>query len=235
MLRLRQIALAASDLAAAEGQLKAALDLQLCYRDPNVAVFGLKNALFPIGDQFLEIVSPQQDGTSAGRLLERRGDCGYMVLFQVDDLGPVTKRIADAGIRVVYDAAGEGIRGLHLHPRDVPGAIVSIDAADQPAEWPWAGRGWREHVRTTTAHAIVAMEVSVADPLAACATWSRLLGVSADGSSLRLDDATVRFVDPKQCNGREGIVALDLATRDPAIRGSTRELLGVSLRFVAGG
>ena len=82
MLRLRQIAFAASDLPQAEAALRDALGVELCYRDPNVGVFGLKNALFPVGDQFLEIVAPREDGTTAGRYLERFGAGGYMVILQ---------------------------------------------------------------------------------------------------------------------------------------------------------
>lgn len=241
MTRLRQIAFAATDLAAAEEALTGALHLQLCYRDPGVALFGLRNALYPVGDQFLEIVSPTEPGTTAGRLLDKRGgDCGYMVLFQTAALGPVEERLAAAGIRVVFDAEGEGVRGLHLHPKDVPGAIVSIDAVDEPAEWPWAGPDWRRHVDTTTVRAIAGLDVTVADPAAAGAAWGRALGVTpTDDAVLQVDDATVRFVaapadGDDATPARLGITAVDLVTADPALAGTTHDLLGVTLRFASG-
>ncbi len=58
MLRLRQVAVVAADLAAAEKDVVDTLGLERCFRDPGVGAFGLRNALFPMGDQFLEIVSP---------------------------------------------------------------------------------------------------------------------------------------------------------------------------------
>ena len=233
MLRLRQIAFAAADLAAAEQALVAALGVQLCFRDPGVGVFGLHNALFPVGDQFLEIVSPIEPNTTAGRLLAKRGgDGGYMVLFQTDDLAGVEQRVGDAGIRIVFDARGDGIRGLHLHPKDVPGVIVSVDQADQPAEWPWAGPTWRDHVATDTAHSIIGVEIAVHEPAAVSATWARVLGTEAVGESLHLDDAIVRFSALASPDAHEGIVAIDLATADATLAGSTRELLGVTLRFL---
>lgn len=237
MLRLRQIAFAATDLPSAEADLHDALGLPLCYRDPDVAVFGLRNALYPIGDQFLEIVSPTQPGTTAGRLLERRGgDCGYMVLFQTDALAPVEERLERAGIRVVYDAVGDGIRGIHLHPKDVPGAIVSVDAADEPAEWPWAGPDWRDHANaaadTAKVRALVGIDVAVSDPLEAAATWAYVLGVEPNAAALELDDATIRFVAPTQSDPREGITAIDVTTGDASLAGSTRDLLGVTIRYV---
>lgn len=235
MLRLRQIAFAANDLAAAEQALSTALGVRLCYRDPNVGVFGLRNALYPVGDQFLEIVSPVEPDTTAGRLLDKRGgDCGYMVLFQTATLGPVEERLANAGIRIVLDAPGEGIRGIHLHPKDVPGAIVSVDAADEPAEWPWAGPHWRDHVDTTTVRSIVGMEVAVPDPSRVSATWGQVLGIEPTDESLDIDDGIVRFVEPHPGTPREGIAAIDLTTTDPALAGTSQNILGVTLRFVTG-
>jgi len=235
MIRLRQIAFAASDLAAAERALTTALGVRLCYRDPNVGIFGLRNALYPVGDQFLEIVSPVEPGTTAGRLLDKRGgDCGYMALFQTAALEPVEERLVEVGIRIVLDAPGEGIRGLHLHPKDVPGAIVSVDAADQPAEWPWAGPSWRDHVDTTTVRSITGMDVTVPDPATASATWGHVLGIAPTDDCLSIDDGLVRFVLPRPGSSREGITAIDLATTDPALAGTSQDLLGVTLRFATG-
>lgn len=233
MLRLRQIAFVAADLGSAEAALTSALAVEVCYRDPNLSVFGLRNALFPVGDQFLEIVSPVQPGTTAGRLLAKRGsDCGYMAIFQTAALEPVERRVAEAGIRIVYGAIAPGIRGLHLHPRDVPGAIVSVDAADVPAEWPWAGPTWRDHVSRSTVHAIVGLEVAVLDPARACATWANVLDVRPDGDVFRTDDGAVRFVDAATQGGRDGIVGLSLATSVPALAGTTYDLFGATLRYV---
>ena len=85
--RLRQIVVVAEDIAATEQKIESEVGVDLCFRDPGVGAFGLVNALYPIGDKLLEVVSPKEDGTTAGRLLEKRGgDGGYMVIFQVDDL-----------------------------------------------------------------------------------------------------------------------------------------------------
>ncbi len=233
MLRLRQIAFATTGLPAAERALIDALGVELCFRDPNLITFGLENALFPVGDQFLEIVAPVQDDTTAGRLLERRGgDTGYMVLFQVDDLAPVEDRLGRHDIRVVHEAHEDGIRGLHLHPKDVPGAIVSIDAARQPAEWPWAGGSWRDHVRTDQVTSIVAMEVSTTDPAATRSIWATVLGVDSGPSQrIDLDDAAIDFASAAS-GEREGITRIDFRAADPERRGATIDLLGVTVRFV---
>src|ERR1700727_3727281 len=99
-MRLRQIALVATDLAAARADISAVLGLDYAYDDPGVGKFGLRNAVFPIGDTFLEVVSPKEPGTTAGRLLEKRGgDGGYMVILQVEDLVQARARGREAAAR----------------------------------------------------------------------------------------------------------------------------------------
>src|SRR5258705_13594247 len=144
-MRLRQIALVAGDLEKTVDDLCAVLGLEVCYRDPGVAEFGLRNALMPIATSFLEVVSPQQPGTTAGRLLEkRRGDGGYMVIVQTDDLAADRERVEKLGIRIVWKADLSDAATIHLHPRDVGAAIVSLDQMRPPESWRWAGPEWRE-------------------------------------------------------------------------------------------
>ena len=86
-MRLRQLVVVARDLEPVVDEICQKLGVEVCYRDPGVRHFGLRNALMAVGDCFIEVVSPIQDGTAAGRYLERRGgDGGYMLLLQVDDL-----------------------------------------------------------------------------------------------------------------------------------------------------
>ena len=146
-MRLRQIALVGADLAAAEADIRAVLGLGYAYDDPGVGKFGLKNAVFPVGNTFLEVVSPKQPGTTAGRLLEKRGgDGGYMVILQVDDIAEARARIAHAGARTVEQADLDGgtVAMSHVHPKDVGGAILSLDYMSPPERWQWGGPVWRE-------------------------------------------------------------------------------------------
>lgn len=211
-MRLRQVVLAAADLAATESAIVEHLGLSLCYRDPGVATFGLRNALFPVGHQLLEVVSPVQDGTTAGRLLTKRGgDTGYMVILEVDDLPTMRARIADAGARIVFEAVEDGIVGLHLHPADVGGAILSIDQPETWGEWPWAGPAWRDHVRTDVVTDVVAVEIEAHDPDGMAARWSEVLGrpvTEMPTPTIALDEGAIRFV-PAGERG-EGVAAFEL-------------------------
>lgn len=208
-IRLRQVAVVAADLAAVEANVEAHLGLSRCFRDPGVGFFGLDNALYPVGHQLLEVVAPIRDGTTAGRLLDKRGgDGGYMVLVQVDDLTAVRSRLERLGVRIVHEAASPGVTGLHVHPRDIGGAIVSIDQTDEWDEWPWAGPEWRPHIRTEVVSAITAVEIQADDPESMAARWAEVLARQADGPVLRLDEGEIRFVPAADGRG-EGVAGIE--------------------------
>ncbi|MFN0029075.1 MAG: VOC family protein [Acidimicrobiales bacterium] len=240
-LRLRQVALVAHDLAPVEEALATVLGVEACFRDPVVAEFGLHNVLFPIGDTFLEVVSPTEPGTTAGRLLQRRGgDCGYMVLVQTDDLQDARDRIGRGSARIVYTAQGQAICGLHLHPRDLGGAIVSIDEAHPPQAWEWAGPRWMHHVRTDTVSTIDAVQISASDPGAMAARWAQVIGGDVRGTSsgrgggdveLCFDRGRVRFVSLED-GATEGVSGLDLLAADPQRAGEHHVICGTTIRLV---
>src|SRR5437588_1233618 len=143
--RLRQAVLAARDLDAVADQLRRTLGLQEPYADPGVEYFGLRNAVFALGDTFLEVVSPIRPDTAAGRLIERRGgDCGYMLMFQVEDLAAARERARAEGIREVFEVSLEDMSEVHLHPADMRGAIVSLSRPEPPESWRWGGPGWQD-------------------------------------------------------------------------------------------
>lgn len=214
-MRLRQIVMVAADLEAAEAQITERLGLELCHRDPGVAAFGLRNALFPIGDQLLEVVSPTRDGTTAGRQLDKRGgDSGYMVMLEVDDLAPLRRRFDEHGARIVYEAVAEGIVGLHLHPADVGGAILSVDRADTWGSWPWAGPSWRDHIRTDVVEAVETVVIAALDPSAMAARWGELLDSAVTDDSIGLaDGGEIRFV--ASSDGNEGVCGFRLRAGRP--------------------
>ena len=222
MLRMRQICLVAHDLATVEEDLTEIFGITVCYRDPAIRRLGLHNMLMPIGSNFLEVVSPMEEGTTAERYLERRGgDGGYMVITQTDDLKRDRRRIDALGIRLVSEP-GEGPNaGFQMHPKDVPGGIQEIrqNEGDEDPAGPWwpAGGDWKHGQRTNVLTAMVAAEIQTSDPKALADTWGAAFGreiVEQDGvPALPMDDAVVRFVPITDGRG-EGLGGLDLAVKD---------------------
>jgi len=221
-MRLRQVALAVHDLEPALARLRQVLALGEPFRDPGVGVFGLVNAVLPVGDSFLELVSPARPDTSAGRWLARRGgDAGYMAIFQTADLAAARARVEALGVRVVWEAKLEAAATLHLHPRDLGGAIVSLDAMEPPESWEWAGPGWRERVRDEVASGVTGAVLEARDPEKLAAHWGEVLAVrptpDADGSfTLGLERGTrVRFVPSPEAE-EPALGAVEVAVRDRA-------------------
>lgn len=224
-MRLRQVALVARDLDAVVEHLTSVLGIQVSLRDPEVKVFGLRNAVMPIGDTFLEVVSPLHEDASAARFLERRGgDGGYMVILQSDDLERDRERMQALGVRIVFQHALPDIATIHLHPRDVGGAILSLDVAMPPTSWRWAGPDWPERVAREVSRAIGGVELQTHDPDGLASRWSRVLDWPAvesggDGQEIRLDAGVIRFGRERDGRG-EGLVAVEVevADRDRVLR-----------------
>jgi hypothetical protein len=186
-----------------------------------VGFFGLHNALFCIGDQFLEVVSPIQEGTTAGRLLEKLGgDGGYMALYEVDDLDARIDHVKSLGIRTVWEGTGDAIRGRHLHPRDTGGTLVSLDQPDVAGEWAWGGPEWKSRRSSSVVSGIDSFTVSVPDPESSRIHWT----------TLGINEA-VRFV---ACgNQPEGLTEVTMKYVDSSRDGETLKVCGVTITLRA--
>ncbi|HKA54548.1 MAG TPA: VOC family protein [Candidatus Binatia bacterium] len=222
-LRLRQLVLITRELAPTVDEVRDVFGLEVAYRDPEVAAFGLENAVFPVGNQFLEVVAPIREGTAGGRYLDRRGgDGGYMVILQSDDHAPRKRRVAELGIRKVMEHDEGKFRIMQLHPRDTGGCLLEIDeqVGGEALDGPWfpAGRDWQSAVRTEVVRGIAAAEIQTSDPADLAARWGQIVELPAKAdaegrASLRLDNAGIRFV--KDADGRgEGLGGVDLVVAD---------------------
>ena len=219
-MRLRQIAFAAADRDAVVSDLTAVLGIAVSFNDPGVAVFGLCNAVMPVDDAFLEVVAPTEAGSAAGRYMQRRGgDCGYMVMIQVDDTDAVRARAAALEVRVAWSIDLDDIRGTHFHPRDLGAALLSVDTPVPAAAWRWAGPEWPQRRQTAVVDDLLAADMACVDPAATAARWAALLGTTATprGAAHEIDlgAGTLRFV-AGAAPGQEGVVALDLHAVDRA-------------------
>ena len=216
--RIRQAVLAASDLDAVAGRLRAELGLHEPFADPGVAYFGLRNAVFALGDTFLEVVSPIQDGTAAGRLLEQRGDCGYMVMFQVAELVAARARAAEQGVREVFEVDLDDMTEVHLHPKDMRGAIVSLSSPQPPTSWRWGGEDWE---RRSVPLEVLGVQIEVSEPTEVEDRWQAVLGAPTASAGVQFTGDTAE----------RGIVEITLAAADRA-QGLV-EIGGVRFRLVA--
>ena len=197
-LRLRQAVVAAADRDATTTRLRTELGLGEPFDDPLVDRWGLHNAVFPVGDTFLEVVSPHTPGGGAPaerHMARLGGDCGYMAIFQLDDLGAARERLAGIGVRSVLDADLDDIAATHLHPADTGAAIISLDQPVPPESWRWGGPDWAGRARNDVVDGLAGLRLTGTDPDALLATWSRVLELPPTGNRLELPDGSVIAVD----------------------------------------
>jgi hypothetical protein len=232
--RLRQAVLVASELEPVAGALQSALGLQEPFRDPGVGEFGLTNAVFALGDCFLEVISPARPDTAAGRYLARHGgDGGYMVIFDLEDLEGARARAEQSGVRVVWQIDLPDISGTHLHPADMRGAIVSLDRSRPYGSWRWGGPQWTGKLGSGAPGRLRGVTVAVGDPVSVAARWAHVLDVplrEEGNPTLALDGAEVAFTAAGD-ERAEGLVEIAFEpSPDRRDQSEPIELGGVSLR-----
>ena len=186
--RLRQICLVARHIEPVVGDIAAILGLKVCYRDGNVAKYGLENALLPIDTTLLEVVAPTQDGTAAGRFLDKtNGRGGYMAIFACDDPDERGRNAGQIGVRVANVIDHAPYHGVQLHPRDCRAAFIEFNhtqgSDDIHGPYPPAGPDWQKSIQTNVTKALVGVDMQSPDPRDLAEHWGRIIGIPASQGS----------------------------------------------------
>jgi hypothetical protein len=65
-----------------------------------------------------------------------------MVLVQTDDIEFMRNHTESLNVRKIWELDSDDTKAFHLHPKDIGGAILSVDQMEPPESWRWAGQGW---------------------------------------------------------------------------------------------
>jgi hypothetical protein len=204
-LRLRQICLVAPHLEPVISDIAGIMGLNVCYRDRNVAKYGLENALLPVDTILLEVVAPFQPGTAAGRFLDKTGGRGgYMAIFCCDDPDERGKHAKEMGVRVANVIDHAPYHGVQLHPRDCRAAFIEFNHTDGSDDvlgpYPPAGPDWRKSIRKDVTQALIGVEMESPEPQALAGHWGKIVGISVSKGKtgdpeLALPNCSFRFVN----------------------------------------
>ena len=204
-MRLRQVVLAARTLEPVRKNLFSILGLDARanpdYWDPGVGEFGIENSVMAIGDTFLEVVAPIEQNTPTERYIEHRGgDCGYMVIVQVNDIASHRAHTDQLGVRAVWETDRDQVTAYHVHPKDIGGAILSFDQMTPSESWLWGGPHWQQNSAANVS-AILGVDIQSPDPRTMAARWSEVFGCPANDNQLELDQGKIRFVPETHGHG----------------------------------
>lgn len=208
-LRLRQIVFACESETSFD-TLQHILGFGAPFHD-DLSTFGLVNAVFALGDQFVEIVVPKTDDAPARRFLNRNGEGGYMAIFQVPDMNAARARLDKLNMRRVWNADLDDISASHIHPADIGGAIVSIDEPRPAASWRWGGPDWTSN---TVPGAASGITLTSPDPAALARRWADALGAEMEDGETHFEtlDGPIEFILGEE----DAISTYTLTLPDPA-------------------
>jgi hypothetical protein len=203
-MRLRQICLVAPHLEPVVGDIAAIMGLKVCYRDGNVAKYGLENALLPVDTILLEVVAPLQPGTAAGRFLDKTGGRGgYMAIFCCDDPDARAKHAESMGVRVANLIDHAPYHGVQLHPRDCRAAFIEFNHTDDSDDvlglYPPAGPDWQQSIARDVTQALTGVEMQSPEPQGLAEHWGKIIEIPVSQNKsgepeLVLPNCTFRFV-----------------------------------------
>jgi hypothetical protein len=250
-MRLRQICLVAPHLEPLIGDIAGIMGLNVCYRDGNVAKYGLENALLPVDTILLEVVAPFQPGTAAGRFIDKTGGHGgYMAIFCCDDPDARAAHAKKNGVRVANVIDHAPYHGVQLHPRDCRAAFIEFNHTDGSDDilgpYPPAGPDWQKSIRKDVTQALTGVEMQSPDAAGLAEHWGRILGIAVSNGEggapeLKLPNCSFRFTAGASeiMSGLTFQVADIAAVRDAArnkgcaVAGDSFLLGGVTFRIEA--
>ncbi|KAH7069552.1 hypothetical protein BKA63DRAFT_421404 [Paraphoma chrysanthemicola] len=230
--RLRQIALVTKDLEKTKQLITHVFGTEVIFEDPIVGQWGLKNGLIPLGGDLIELVSPFKDGTTAGRLLDKRGDGGYMIIMQTEDARKRREHIEAKSLsKVIWGYDHGDVVCVQYHPKGIKGGMMpELDShAPEPNNptplksrfSPWHACGSDHKVyypgMKRTEHlsllgCVLRLQPGDSDHEAASRQWEELFGVARSRDLLAFTNAKMGFVAGQE-GQPEGLVSITVGVK----------------------
>lgn len=137
--RVDHVALAVSDLEAAIDHYQRVWGLTLAHREV-VVDQGVEEAMFRLGDTYLQLIAPLSAQTPVGRFIERRGEGLHHIAYAVDSLEQAMASAHGHGLTLIDERPRAGSRNTEVafvHPKGNLGVLVELvqlPAVPEPRE-----------------------------------------------------------------------------------------------------
>lgn len=131
--RLHHVGIAVKDLEKAVEAYRVALGLSPAHRQEFPAL-GIRSVFYPLGEAFLEVMTPLSAGGPVARFLQKRGEGVYLIALQVDDLEEALAELSDKGVSVSEPVEGGiGTRMAFVGPKSANGVLIEL--VEDGAPW----------------------------------------------------------------------------------------------------
>lgn len=93
-----------------------------------ISKFGLRNAILPIGQAFVELAEPLNESSPIAQAIQEGGEGLYLVALEVDDLDAAVADLRAKGYRVTDPAEGSQptYRLAFVSPKSAHGALLQL-------------------------------------------------------------------------------------------------------------
>lgn len=121
------IVVAVKDIEAAVGRYETIYGVEVSERREAPAA-GMKMAFFRFADSYVELVSNIDDQGPIAKRLADKGEGVHLIAMQVDDLEQAVADLRGKGVRLVGDpGAGNPIKGqVFIHPSETGGVLTQL-------------------------------------------------------------------------------------------------------------
>lgn len=126
--KVEHIALAVSDLEAAIDLYTKVWGLNLEHREV-VEDQGVEEAMFPVGESYVQLLAPLGPDTTVGKFIERRGEGLHHIAYQVEDIVAALRSLKESGAKLIDQEPRRGSRGTKVafvHPAGNRGVLVEL-------------------------------------------------------------------------------------------------------------
>ena len=126
--QIDHVGIAVEDLEQAVGRYRELLGSEPVHRE-TVADQGVEEALFAVGESYVQLIGALGPDTPVGSFLAKRGPGIHHVAYRVDDLAVELAALRSAGSRLIDETPRRGSRNTliaFVHPHATGGVLMEL-------------------------------------------------------------------------------------------------------------
>lgn len=126
--KIEHVAIAVSDLEAAIDHYTRVWGLALEHREV-IEDQGVEEAMFRIGESYIQLLAPLSPDTTVGRFIDKRGEGLHHIAYETDDIDSALRVLKESGISLIDEEARQGSRNARvafIHPKSNRGLLVEL-------------------------------------------------------------------------------------------------------------